>query len=198
STLFPYTTLFRSVGSPARLRVVGDRDDHQLVHAIRIGQRAQALAHLGGGAGDRASARLLDDAELARRVRVRLGLLDRWVRARAARVESHDEQVPAPREAERLGLGVGAHDEDGDARARRGEERGRPERRRVPARDGGAALVVDEVREGERGAELRRDGGSHVAGAEQAILGHGWYAMLLDTRDTLVPYVDTRTCTLIA
>src|SRR5205807_6745012 len=73
------------VGSAARLWVVGDRDDHQLVYAVRLGQRAQAVAHLGGGAGDRAPARLLDDAELARRVRVRLGLLDRGVAPRAAR-----------------------------------------------------------------------------------------------------------------
>src|SRR2546422_7326447 len=34
-----------------------------------------------------------------------------------------------------------------------------------------SALVVDEVREGERGAEVRRERGAHVARAEQPDLG---------------------------
>jgi hypothetical protein len=75
------------IGAEARLGVMGDRHDDELVHAVLGRERRQTLPDLLGRAGDRAAARVTDDGELVRRVGVGFRLLDRRIASGPARVE---------------------------------------------------------------------------------------------------------------
>ena len=55
---------------------MGDGDDDQLVDVVLSGQGAEACPHLLGSPSERALARVLHDGQLARGVRIPLGLVD--------------------------------------------------------------------------------------------------------------------------
>ena len=102
---------------------MGDRHHDQLVDAVLVRERQEALLRRRGSAGDRAPARVADDGQLERRVGMGQGLLDRGIRPGPAGPEPHQEEVAAPGQALRLRLRVGAHGEGGHARPRRVEPR---------------------------------------------------------------------------
>ena len=146
---------------------MGDRDDDQLVGLVVGGERLEPLAHLLGIAGHRALLRVAKNGQLALVVRIRLRFLDRGIAARAAGVETHDEELAALRQPLGFRLGVGADDEHGGARSRCVEPRRRAELPPIGTRDLGAAILVDEVREREAGAEVRGDGRALIARSQQ-------------------------------
>src|SRR6266853_2372598 len=86
------------VGAQTRFEVVRDGHDHELGGSVCSRERREPLAHLLGGARERAPLRVVDDGQLLLRVRVRFRLLDGWECAGASRVEPRDPQRPALRE----------------------------------------------------------------------------------------------------
>src|SRR5437879_3195069 len=155
------------VRAPPCLGRLRDGHHHDLVHAVVARQGLQPLAALVGRPRHAPAARMLDDLPLPRRVLVRLRLGHRGVTPAAAGVEPRDEEIAALRQPLGDVVALRTHDEDGGAGLRRGQPGRGLELARVGACDLGAAGGVDEVRERERGAEVRGERRRLVARAEQ-------------------------------
>src|SRR5215813_139677 len=86
------------VGADARLELVRDGDDHELLDTVGPRHHLELVAHGLRRPGDGASARVLDDREIARGVGEALGFLDRWKRPVAAGVEPQERELATPGE----------------------------------------------------------------------------------------------------
>src|SRR2546421_8505644 len=106
------------VRADARLEIVGDGDDDELLDAVSTRHRLELFPHDLWCPGHGPAPRVLDDRQIARGVGKRFRFLDRGERAVASGVEAEQSERATFRELPRFLVRVRTHGPDGGARQR--------------------------------------------------------------------------------